>query len=59
MCEFRVYREGDMVMRDVIFAALERDKVTVRDVIGESTVYDGVSISEVNMPVTRLVLRRV
>jgi predicted RNA-binding protein len=59
MCEFRVYLDGEMVMRDVIFAAVEGERVTLRDVIGESRVYEGVSISEVNVPATRLVLRRV
>jgi predicted RNA-binding protein len=59
MCEFRVYLDGEMVMRDVIFAAVEGDRVTVRDVIGESQIYEGVIISEVNVPATRLVLRRV
>ena len=59
MCEFRVYLDGEMVMRDVIFAAVEGDRVTVRDVIGESRVYEDVCISEVNVPATRLVLRRV
>jgi predicted RNA-binding protein len=38
---------------------LEGDRVTVRDVIGESRVYEGVIISEVNVPATRLLLRRV
>jgi predicted RNA-binding protein len=59
MCEFRVYLDGEMVMRDVIFAAVEGDRVTVRDVIGENQIYEGVIISEVNVPATRLVLRRV
>ena len=59
MCEFRVYLDEEMVMRDVIFAAVEGERVTLRDVIGESRVYEGVSISEVNVPATRLVLRRV
>jgi predicted RNA-binding protein len=59
MCEFRVYLDEEMVMGDVIFAAVEGDRVTVRDVIGESRVYEGVRISEVNVPATRLVLRRV
>ena len=59
MCEFRVYLDGEMVMRDVIFVAVEGKRVTLRDVIGESRVYEGVIISEVNVPATRLVLRRV
>jgi predicted RNA-binding protein len=59
MCEFRVYLDEEIVMRDVIFAAVEGDRVTLRDVIGESRVYEGVCISEVNVPATRLVLRQV
>jgi predicted RNA-binding protein len=59
MCEFRVYLDGEMVMEDVVFAEVEGGSVTLRDVIGVTRAFEGVSIAEVNVPATRLVLERV
>lgn len=58
MCEFKVYLGDEKVMEDVIFVNAEEGRVILRDVIGETKVLDGVSIAEVNVPATRLVLRR-
>jgi predicted RNA-binding protein len=59
MCEFRVYLDGEMVMEDVVFAEVEEGSVTLRDVIGVTRAFEGVSIAEVNVPATKLVLERV
>lgn len=59
MCEFRVYLDGEMVMEDVVVATVGEGGVTLRDVIGDSRTFEGVSIAEVNVPATRLVLERV
>ena len=56
MCEFKVFLDGEKVMEDVIFAKVDEGKVSVRDVIGETKVFEGVDIVEVNVPSTRLVL---
>ncbi len=57
MCEFKVFLDGEKVMEDVIFAKVDERGVTLRDVIGETRVFEGASIVEVNVPATRLVLR--
>jgi predicted RNA-binding protein len=59
LCEFRVFLDDEMVMEDVVFAAVGEEGVTLRDVIGDSKVFEGVRIAEVNVPATRLVLERV
>ncbi len=58
MCEFKVYLGDEKVMEDVIVVNAEEGRVILRDIIGETKVLDGVSIAEVNVPATRLVLRR-
>ena len=57
MCEFKVFLDGEKVMDDVIFAKADERGVTLRDVIGETKVLEDVSIVEVNVPATRLVLK--
>ena len=59
MCEFKVYLDDEEVMEDVIVAVSEEGRVALRDVIGETRVFEGTAIVEVNVPATRLVLRRV
>ena len=57
MCEFKVFLDGEKVMEDVIFAKVDEGKVFIRDVIGETKVFEGVDIVEVNVPSARLVLK--
>jgi len=57
MCEFKVYLDGEKVMDDVIYAEVDMDVVTVRDVIGEMMVFENTRIVEVNVPSTRLILK--
>ena len=57
MCEFKVFIDGEKVMEDVIFAKVDEGKVFMRDVIGETKVFEGVDIVEINVPSTRLVLK--
>lgn len=57
MCEFKVFLDGEKVMEDVIFAKVDEGKVFIRDVIGETKVFEGVDIVEINVPSTRLVLK--
>ena len=58
MCEFKVFLEGKKVMEDVIVAKADERGVTLRDVLGETKVFNDVSIVEANVPATRLVLKR-
>jgi predicted RNA-binding protein len=57
MCEFKVFLDGEKVMDDVIYAEVDMDRVTVRDVIGEMRVFKNTRIVEVNVPSTRLILK--
>jgi len=57
MCEFKVFLDGEKIMEDVIFAKVDEGKVSVINVIGETKVFEGVDIVEVNVPSTRLVLK--
>jgi len=58
MCEFRVFLDGKKVMEDVVFAKIDGHGVELRDVIGETRLFENVHIAEVNVPATRLVLER-
>ena len=58
MCEFRVFLDGEKMMEDVIVAEADEMGVMLRDVLGETKVFKDVSIVEVNVPATRLVLKR-
>lgn len=57
MCEFKVFLDGEMMMEDVIIAEAYETGVMLRDVLGETKVFKDVSIVEVNVPATRLVLK--
>jgi predicted RNA-binding protein len=56
MCEFTVILNGKAVFKDVVFARVERGKVVVRDVLGESKEFKDCNITEVDVNSTRLVL---
>jgi predicted RNA-binding protein len=58
MCEFKVYLDDEKVMEDVIIAVSEGGRVILQDVIGETKTFEGAAIVEVNVPATRLVLKR-
>ena len=58
MCEFKVFLDGEKMMEDVIVAEADEQGVMLRDVLGETKVFKDVSIVEVNVPATRLVLKR-
>ena len=59
MCEFKVFLDGKKIAEDVIYAKVEGKKVTLRDVLGEPVVVEGVGIVEVDVSSTRLVLERI
>lgn len=59
MCEFKVFLDGKKIAEDVIYAKVEGKKVTLRDVLGEPVVVEDVSIVEVEVSSTRLVLERI
>lgn len=56
MCEFKVFLDGRKVMEDVIFVKADGRRVTLKDVVGETRIFEDVRVVEVNVPATRLVL---
>ena len=46
------------VMEDVIYAEVDERNVSLKDIIGETLLFEDVSIVEVNVPAARLVLKR-
>jgi len=58
MCEFKVFLGDERVAEDVIYAKVEDQRVTLRDVLGKPVVVEGVRIVEVDVSSTRLVLEK-
>jgi len=56
MCEFKVFKKGEIVFQDAIYAKAEGEKVTVRDVLGVSQVFENCTITEVDVNAERLIL---
>jgi predicted RNA-binding protein len=56
MCEFNVILNGKVMIRDVIYAKVDGDKVIVRNIMGEAKEFEGCKITEVDVAATRLVL---
>ena len=56
MCEFNVILNGQTQFKDVIFARVDADKVTVKNILGEAKEFRGCKIVEVDVPNARLVL---
>jgi len=56
VCEFKVFIQGKTVFNDAIYAKADNNKVTVKDVIGNSKTFENCKISEVDVSSERLVL---
>jgi predicted RNA-binding protein len=56
MCEFNVIINGKIVFKDVIYAKVDGDNVTVKSIMGEAKEFKNVKITEVDVTTTRLVL---
>jgi predicted RNA-binding protein len=56
MCEFNVILNDQVVFKDVIYVKVDRDKVVVRDILGDLKVFEDSKIIEVNVKTARLVL---
>jgi predicted RNA-binding protein len=56
MCEFNVILKGKTVFKDVVYAKVEGNNVTVKTVIGEAKEFKNCKITEVDVNSTRLVL---
>ncbi|MDR0319055.1 MAG: CooT family nickel-binding protein [Nitrososphaerota archaeon] len=59
MCEFTIIFDGQKVFSDVIYAKVEGNTVTVKNIIGDSKEYQNVKITEIDVTTTRLVLETI
>ncbi|MDR2707933.1 MAG: CooT family nickel-binding protein [Nitrososphaerota archaeon] len=59
MCEFNIILDGQKVFSDVIYAKVEGNTVTVKNIIGDSKEYQNVKITEIDVTTTRLVLETI
>lgn len=57
MCELVVLKKDKVVFNNAVYAKSEGNKVTVRDVLGVSKVFDDCTIDEVNISKERLLLK--
>ena len=56
MCEFTVFKEGEVVFKDAVYVRSDGNKVTVRDILGVSKILEDCRIEEVDVKAERLVL---
>lgn len=59
MCEFNVILNGKAQFKDVIYAKVDVDKVTVKNILGEAREFKNCKIAEVDVPNARLVLAEI
>jgi len=57
MCELKVIKKNEVVFENAVYAKVEGGKVTVRDVLGISKVFDDCSIAEVDISKEQLLLK--
>ena len=56
MCEFKVMKKDKIVFQDAVYAKLEGETVTVKNILGSTKKFDDCRIVEVDVNNTRLVL---
>jgi len=56
MCEFKVLKKGEVVFNDAVYAKVDGNNVTVRDVLGISKTFENSRIAEVDVNGERLLL---
>jgi len=57
VCEFTVFKKGEVVFKDAVYAKSDGSKVTVRDVLGVSKTFENCTIEEVDVQSERLILQ--
>ncbi len=57
MCEFNIILNGKTLFKDAIYAKIQGNKVTVRNVMGETKEFQNCVIDEVDVNRTKLVLK--
>jgi len=57
MCEFTVLLQDKIVFRDAVYARVDGNKVTVRDILGVSKIFENCTVEEVDVRSERLILQ--
>jgi len=57
MCELAVVKKNEVVFENAVYAKAKGRKITVRDVLGVTEVFDDCAIVEVDINKQRLLLR--
>jgi predicted RNA-binding protein len=57
MCEFNVILNGKTIFKEVVYAKTEKNRVIVKDILGNAKTFDDCTIEEVDVNSTRLVLK--
>jgi predicted RNA-binding protein len=56
MCEFNVILNGKTQFKEAVYAKVEGNNVTVKNILGEAKEFKNCKITEVDVNATRLVL---
>jgi len=56
MCEFKVLKKGEIVFKDAVYAKVDGNNVTVRNVLGIAKTFENSRIAEVDVNGERHVL---
>ncbi len=59
MCEFKVFLDGEKVAEDIIYAKIEGDTITIRDILGRPTVFESTRLDELSVMTTELLLSKI
>jgi predicted RNA-binding protein len=57
MCEFSVLLQDKIVFEDAVYAKVDGNKVTVRNILGVSKSFENCAIEEVDVQSERLILQ--
>ncbi|MDH5390764.1 MAG: CooT family nickel-binding protein [Candidatus Bathyarchaeota archaeon] len=57
MCEFTVLLQDKIVFRDAVYAKVDGNKVTVRNILGVSKIFENCTVEEVDVRSERLILQ--
>jgi predicted RNA-binding protein len=59
MCEFNVILNGKTLFREVIYAKIQGNTVTFKNVMGETREFQNCAIEEIDVNRTKMVLKAV
>jgi len=57
MCEFTVLLQDKIVFRDAVYAKVDGNKVTVKNILDVSKIFENCTVEEVDVQSERLILQ--